>query len=35
MAERKLGLQVVPFEAMTSSVNKGESLYDTVKQWNL
>ncbi|AQX13532.1 aspartate carbamoyltransferase catalytic subunit [Elizabethkingia meningoseptica] len=31
MAERKLGLQVVPFEAMTSSVNKGESLYDTVK----
>ena len=31
MAERKLGLQVVPFEAMTSSVNKGRNLYDTVK----
>ncbi|NAW51743.1 aspartate carbamoyltransferase catalytic subunit [Elizabethkingia argentiflava] len=31
VAERKLGLQVVPFEAMTSSMNKGESLYDTVK----
>ncbi|KFF26451.1 aspartate carbamoyltransferase catalytic subunit [Chryseobacterium vrystaatense] len=31
MAERKLGLQVVPFDASHSSVNKGESLYDTVK----
>jgi aspartate carbamoyltransferase catalytic subunit len=31
MAERKLGLTVIPFEANTSSVQKGESLYDTVK----
>jgi aspartate carbamoyltransferase catalytic subunit len=31
VAERKLGLQVVPFDASNSSVNKGESLYDTVK----
>ncbi|QFT88801.1 Aspartate carbamoyltransferase [Bacillus sp. THAF10] len=31
VAERKLGLQVIPFEVATSSVNKGESLYDTVK----
>ncbi|MBN8191530.1 aspartate carbamoyltransferase catalytic subunit [Bacillus sp. NTK074B] len=31
MAERKLGLEVIPFEAQTSSVQKGESLYDTVK----
>lgn len=31
MAERKLGLQVIPFEVGTSSVQKGESLYDTVK----
>lgn len=31
IAQRKLGLNVVPFEAATSSVNKGESLYDTVK----
>lgn len=31
VAERKLGLQVIPFDAGTSSVNKGESLYDTVK----
>lgn len=31
IAERKLGLQVVPFDISTSSVNKGESLYDTVK----
>ncbi|MCU9612175.1 aspartate carbamoyltransferase catalytic subunit [Caldibacillus lycopersici] len=31
MAERKLGLQVIPFEANTSSVLKGETLYDTVK----
>lgn len=31
IAERRLGLQVVPFDASNSSVNKGESLYDTVK----
>jgi len=31
IAERKLGISVVPFEPMTSSVNKGESLYDTIK----
>lgn len=31
IAERKLGLQVVPFDASHSSINKGESLYDTVK----
>jgi aspartate carbamoyltransferase catalytic subunit len=31
MAERKLGLQVIPFEAHSSSVQKGESLYDTVR----
>lgn len=31
VAERKLGLQVVPFDVFTSSVNKGESLYDTVR----
>ncbi len=31
MAERKLSLQVVPFDVAQSSVNKGESLYDTVK----
>ena len=31
MAERKLGLQVIPFDVSQSSVNKGESLYDTVK----
>ncbi len=31
VAERKLGLQVIPFDVSTSSVNKGESLYDTVK----
>lgn len=31
VAERKLGLNVVPFDISTSSVNKGESLYDTVK----
>lgn len=30
-AERKLGLEVLPFEANTSSVKKGETLYDTVK----
>lgn len=31
VAERKLGLNVVPFDISASSVNKGESLYDTVK----
>ncbi|MDO5616650.1 MAG: aspartate carbamoyltransferase catalytic subunit [Cruoricaptor ignavus] len=31
VAERKLGLHVIPFDAHTSSVNKGESLYDTMK----
>ena len=31
LAQRKLGLQVVPFDVTASSVNKGESLYDTVK----
>ncbi|MFK2824929.1 aspartate carbamoyltransferase catalytic subunit [Bacillus sp. B190/17] len=31
VAERKLGLDVVPFEAGTSSVLKGETLYDTVR----
>jgi aspartate carbamoyltransferase catalytic subunit len=31
MAERKLGLEVIPFEAQASSIQKGESLYDTVK----
>jgi aspartate carbamoyltransferase catalytic subunit len=31
MAERKLGLDVIPFETQTSSVSKGETLYDTVK----
>ncbi|SHI52334.1 aspartate carbamoyltransferase [Cruoricaptor ignavus] len=31
VAERKLGMQVVPFEVEHSSVKKGETLYDTVK----
>ncbi|KMJ58567.1 aspartate carbamoyltransferase catalytic subunit [Bacillus sp. LL01] len=31
VAERRLGLHVLPFEVSTSSVNKGESLYDTAK----
>ncbi|WP_209122470.1 aspartate carbamoyltransferase catalytic subunit [Alkalihalobacillus sp. BA299] len=31
VAEKKLGLQVLNFEAQTSSVTKGETLYDTVK----
>ena len=31
MAERKLGLSVIPFDTSQSSVNKGESLYDTTK----
>ena len=31
IAERKLGLNVVPFDIQSSSLNKGESLYDTIK----
>jgi aspartate carbamoyltransferase catalytic subunit len=31
VAQRKLGLNVSPFDASASSVNKGETLYDTVK----
>lgn len=31
VAEKKLGVQVVNFEAENSSVQKGETLYDTVK----
>ncbi|MGZ5284292.1 MAG: aspartate carbamoyltransferase catalytic subunit [Kaistella sp.] len=31
LAQRRLGLNVVPFDVNASSVNKGESLYDTVK----
>lgn len=31
VAERKLGLEIIHFEATTSSVKKGETLYDTVK----
>ncbi|MGM7635910.1 aspartate carbamoyltransferase catalytic subunit [Bacillus sp. Hm123] len=31
VAERKLGLEVIPFEAGSSSVLKGETLYDTVR----
>lgn len=31
MAERKLGFEVIPFEVQTSSVLKGETLYDTVR----
>lgn len=30
MAERKLGMTILPFEPKTSSVNKGETLYDTL-----
>src|SRR3954447_5679582 len=31
VAERRLGLEIIPFEVQTSSVQKGETLYDTVK----
>ncbi|MFJ5713378.1 aspartate carbamoyltransferase catalytic subunit [Neobacillus sp. NPDC093127] len=31
VAERRLGIGVIPFEVETSSVQKGETLYDTVK----
>lgn len=30
MAELRLGLQMIDFDAKTSSVNKGETLYDTI-----
>lgn len=31
VAERRLGIETIPFEVSTSSVQKGETLYDTVK----
>jgi aspartate carbamoyltransferase catalytic subunit len=31
MAETRLGLNIIPFEVHSSSVQKGETLYDTVK----
>ena len=31
VAERKLGLEVIPFETTSSSVVKGETLYDTIR----
>lgn len=31
VAERKLGLHVIPFDVETSSVQKGETLYDTIR----
>src|SRR5690625_3720877 len=31
VAEKKLGLEILDFHADTSSLQKGESLYDTVK----
>jgi len=31
MAQRQLGIQTIPFYAETSSIKKGESLYDTIK----
>lgn len=34
VAERKLGLKVVPFDISASSISKGETLYDTVKTLN-
>ena len=30
MAERKLGIEVIPFDPNHSSVSKGETLYDTL-----
>ena len=30
VAEKKLGLEVIEFDSSTSSVQKGETLYDTV-----
>ncbi|MFT8425223.1 MAG: aspartate carbamoyltransferase catalytic subunit [Liquorilactobacillus sp.] len=34
MAERKLGLQIIPFDPAASSVKKGETLYDTLLSLN-
>ncbi|WP_152537278.1 aspartate carbamoyltransferase catalytic subunit [Liquorilactobacillus sucicola] len=34
MAERKLGLQTIPFDPVASSVKKGETLYDTLLALN-
>lgn len=31
MAERKLGIETIPFDITSSSIQKGESLYDTCK----
>ncbi|PPA72485.1 aspartate carbamoyltransferase catalytic subunit [Jeotgalibacillus proteolyticus] len=31
MAEKKLGMDVISFDAQTASIQKGETLYDTVK----
>ena len=31
MAQAKMGMQTIDFEVSTSSVNKGETLYDTCK----
>ncbi len=31
VAEKRLGMEVIEFDAKTSSLNKGETLYDTVK----
>ncbi|WP_110112898.1 aspartate carbamoyltransferase catalytic subunit [Bacillus sp. CGMCC 1.16541] len=31
IAQHKLGLSIIPFEVMTSSVQKGETLYDTIE----
>ena len=31
MAERKLGMNIISFDAQTASIQKGETLYDTVK----
>ncbi|WP_083479414.1 aspartate carbamoyltransferase catalytic subunit [Liquorilactobacillus oeni] len=34
MAQRKLGIQTIPFDPSSSSVSKGESLYDTLLALN-
>lgn len=31
IAERRMGLDIIPFETTSSSIQKGETLYDTVK----
>lgn len=31
VAERKSGMEVIPFEVVSSSISKGETLYDTIK----